>query len=160
MSEAPEGGGLALSFIVQTSDIPIFVNKRTSMPHYLFVYGTLMQKCRPNAWAAFLHTNAQYAGEASVEGLLYKVAYYPGLVRGEGVVYGELFELRDPEKVFRLLDEYEDYLPDDPDRSLYLRVLAWVTLTETGEKKESWLYYYNQPVTDFMPYENGRFTEE
>lgn len=127
---------------------------------YLFVYGTLMRKSLQNEWAAFLQQHADYLGEAMTEGVLYQVDYYPGLVKENGTVYGELYALEDPSYVLHFLDQYEDYFPQEPSKSLYLREKAMITLLPTAEKKEAWLYYYNQ-ATDHLPrYPDGRFAEK
>lgn len=127
------------------------------MSKYLFVYGTLMRKCPANEWSDFLNNNAVYLGEAITAGNLFKVADYPGLVKGAGLVYGELYLLEDPTYVFHYLDSYEDYFPENPASSLYLREMAEVVTIETGEKKMSWLYYYNQPTDHCFKYPDGKF---
>ncbi|KPM49487.1 gamma-glutamylcyclotransferase family protein [Jiulongibacter sediminis] len=128
---------------------------------YLFVYGTLMQKCTRNEWSAFLLKNARYLGEAKIRGDLYKVDYYPGLIKSENWVYGELFEIQDSSYIFHYLDQYEDYRPNDPENSLYTREKSEVWLTDNSVKSfSSWVYYYKKPFRQFEKYPKGRFIEE
>ncbi|UBM59120.1 gamma-glutamylcyclotransferase [Marinilongibacter aquaticus] len=124
---------------------------------YLFVYGTLMQKWQGNAWSALLHQNAEYCGEGKVEGQLYKIDFYPGLVKGDGEVFGEIWRLKAPEKLLPLLDEYEDFIPARPEESLYIRTVADVTDIKKSSTLRCWTYFYNRSV-DLLPiYPKGRF---
>jgi gamma-glutamylcyclotransferase (GGCT)/AIG2-like uncharacterized protein YtfP len=43
------------------------------------------------------------------------------------------------------LDRYEDFRPDDPDASLFLRVETTATLPD-GSRHRCWVYVYNRPV--------------
>ncbi|WP_341225422.1 gamma-glutamylcyclotransferase family protein [uncultured Arcticibacterium sp.] len=124
----------------------------------LFVYGTLMKKCKPNEWSAYLQENATYVGEASVKGKLYRIDFYPGLVKGEGTVYGEVYKLHEPALILPTLDEYEDYRPDALTDSLYLRENTEVTLLHNGEKKKCLIYYFNRPTDTYPEITSGRFT--
>jgi gamma-glutamylcyclotransferase (GGCT)/AIG2-like uncharacterized protein YtfP len=77
----------------------------------LFVYGTL-RRGFDNEHARLLREAAEFAGEAEVRGRIYRIGAYPGFVfeadgAEDGLVRGELYRLRDPEKAFAILDEYE-----------------------------------------------------
>lgn len=126
---------------------------------YLFVYGTLMKKCKRNEWSNFLQKNARYIGEARIKGDLYKVDFYPGLVKSESVVHGEVYEIKDRSYVFHYLDQYEDFNAENPEHSLYLRERSEVVLEKSGEKKEAWVYYYNRPIGHLKKYPKGLFSE-
>jgi gamma-glutamylcyclotransferase (GGCT)/AIG2-like uncharacterized protein YtfP len=127
---------------------------------YLFVYGTLMQKCALNEWSVFLQKNATFKGEAKIKGDLYKVDYYPGLIKGDNWVYGELLEIQDSSYIFHYLDQYEDYLPNEPENSLYTREKSEVWLTENEECYISWVYFYKKPFRHLEKYPKGRFIEK
>ena len=45
----------------------------------------------------------------------------------------------------RILDEIEGFRPNEPERSLYLRVRTDVTL-QSGEVRPAWAYFYNAPL--------------
>ncbi|MGR3809414.1 gamma-glutamylcyclotransferase family protein [Jiulongibacter sp. NS-SX5] len=123
----------------------------------LFVYGTLMKKCSANEWSDFLQKNANYLGEAKTKGDLYKIDYYPGLILSENWVYGELFELNDPSYAFHYLDQYEDFNPAKPEKSLYLREKMEVLINDAVEL--AWVYIFNRPYKHFEKYPQGRFIE-
>lgn len=124
---------------------------------YIFVYGTLMKKCKPNKWSKFLRDNAEYIGEAEVAGELYKIDFYPGLIKGSGKVFGELFELKNPNKTLPILDDYEDFNDSNISDSLYTRELCNVRLTHNDLVVEAWAYYFNGVVSEKSKYSSGRF---
>jgi gamma-glutamylcyclotransferase (GGCT)/AIG2-like uncharacterized protein YtfP len=92
------------------------------------------------------------------------VDYYPGIVpckNGEKYyVKGELYKLREPDKLFGFLDRYEEYNPIDPAHSEYVRKQAKVELKKDDKTYDAWVYYFNQSVDDleFMP--KGDFLNE
>lgn len=88
---------------------------------YLFVYGTLMSVFN-NPVAIFLRENALLKGKAHFNGLLFDLGNYPAAVYAPKTinkVFGEIYELKDPSKVFATLDVYEGL--NDPDFNLYER---------------------------------------
>lgn len=77
------------------------------MTPFLFVYGTLRSGFE-NEYARMLRAGSEFVGEAEVTGSLRAVGEYTALVaEGEGVVRGELYRMREPEKLLRVLDDYE-----------------------------------------------------
>ncbi|MFT5883921.1 MAG: gamma-glutamylcyclotransferase (GGCT)/AIG2-like uncharacterized protein YtfP [Arcticibacterium sp.] len=125
--------------------------------HYLFVYGMFMKKCSSNELSAFLQENAVYVDEASVEGSLYQIGLYPGLVKEKGTVYGEVYALNRPPETIAFLDEYEDYRMNDDANSLYLRESSMAKLVRTDKVIEAWVYYYNKPLDGLKKYDSGIF---
>ena len=82
----------------------------------LFVYGTL-RRGFSNEFASLLNASAQLIGEGSVNGRLYQVAHYPGLLLSsdpEEWVRGEVYRLESPEPIYAELDAYEGCGPTDP----------------------------------------------
>ncbi|TWT30103.1 gamma-glutamylcyclotransferase family protein [Blastopirellula retiformator] len=74
----------------------------------MFAYGTLKRgEEREKLWPARPLTVVT----AFTQGRLYELGEYPGLVRGEDRVQGELwiFKHRDIQRVLEVLDEVEDY---------------------------------------------------
>jgi gamma-glutamylcyclotransferase (GGCT)/AIG2-like uncharacterized protein YtfP len=131
---------------------------------YLFVYGTLLSDYGDNESHAWVDKHAAYLGKAKMDGKMYMVDYYPGIVPcGKGEKYcvkGELYKLKEPEELFGFLDRYEEYNPIDPAHSEYVRKQAKVELKSDGKVYDAWVYYFNQPVDDleFMP--KGDFLNE
>jgi gamma-glutamylcyclotransferase (GGCT)/AIG2-like uncharacterized protein YtfP len=81
----------------------------------LFTYGTLLAGMRLHAMLA----DAIFLGPAIIHGKLLDLGEYAGLVEGDGVVTGEIYEIDD--KLLERLDEVEGFRPHDPAGSLYLR---------------------------------------
>ena len=56
----------------------------------IIVYGSLRRKQGNSHWM----TNAQWFGDHQIEGYdLYNLGLYPGVVPGEGTVYGEVYRI-------------------------------------------------------------------
>ncbi|RWR02897.1 gamma-glutamylcyclotransferase [[Pantoea] beijingensis] len=56
----------------------------------IIVYGSLRRKQGNSHWM----TNAQWLGDHQIEGYeLYSLGHYPGIVRGEGQVYCEVYRV-------------------------------------------------------------------
>ena len=74
------------------------------------------------------------------------------------VVWGELYEMLDAAAVLAALDEIEGYRADDPERSLYTRVLTDVTLDD-GRTNPAWAYFYNAPLGRAQRIASGDYLE-
>jgi gamma-glutamylcyclotransferase (GGCT)/AIG2-like uncharacterized protein YtfP len=98
--------------------------------------------------ARFLVENGQLLGRATYRGRLYRITHYPGVVPSRDpkeTVVGDVFRLRDPNRVLRRLDIYEGCGLAPRKRSEYVREVVAVTL-EAGGAIEAWTYLYNWPV--------------
>src|ERR1700744_1963748 len=125
----------------------------------LFAYGTLMRGYS-HPMARLLSANADFIGEASRRGKLYKVKHYPGLTLSDDasdIVFGELYRLRAVEDLLREFDMYEACGDGFPEPTEYLRRMLSVTLAD-GTTSEAWTYIYNWPVDQFARIESGRFS--
>jgi gamma-glutamylcyclotransferase (GGCT)/AIG2-like uncharacterized protein YtfP len=124
----------------------------------LFVYGTLMRGYA-HPMARLLSANADFLGQASCRGRLYKVKHYPGLVlsnEAADVVFGELYRLRAVDDLLREFDMYEACGEGFPEPTQYVRQMLPVTLTD-GNERGAWTYIYNWPVATLSRIESGRF---
>ena len=127
-------------------------------PMRFFFYGTLAQHA-DNALSRFLTSKIARKVPASVPGRLFAIlsrdGAYPALVEGaiEGpMVLGTVYEMKETftaEDLARL-DAYEEYLPDAPERSLYLRAERQVRLM-SGEIVPAETYLYNKPIPRTAP---------
>jgi gamma-glutamylcyclotransferase (GGCT)/AIG2-like uncharacterized protein YtfP len=124
----------------------------------LFVYGTLMRGYQ-HPMARLLSANADFLGEATCRGRLYRVKHYPGLVLSKeaaDMVFGELYRLRAVADLLREFDMYEACGEGFPEPTQYVRQLLLVTLADGGVS-EAWTYIYNWPVAQLPRIESGRF---
>lgn len=87
-----------------------------------------------------------YRGRGSIRASLFDLGIYPAAVPApEGLVWGEVYEIADLDAVLAALDDIEGYRPDDPDKSLYARAEADVTMPD-GTIERAWVYFYNAPL--------------
>lgn len=115
------------------------------MGELLAVYGTLMSgqryEGRPD-----VETLLRPVGPCRIPGVLYSDGDYPWLVDAAGEVAGELYEVDEPDRVFAVLDAYENEgRHTGGGQGRYARrrrrlleppVEAWVYLWEGAERGE------------------------
>ena len=128
------------------------------MSEYLFVYGTL--GCNVgHEMHKHLVRHADFDGEGAFNGILYRIAHYPGAVASSNpndLVHGELYRLRDPATLFAALDPYESCGPNDPTPTKYVRFTTTV-IRPGGDSVTAWVYLYNRDVTVLARIGSGRF---
>jgi len=80
---------------------------------------------------------------AVIRATLIDLGDYPGVIAGDGLVRGELRELRpeDMQQTLRVLDEVEGYGGHGDD--LFVRRIVHCTL-EDGRQHTAWAYFYNR----------------
>jgi len=120
---------------------------------YIAVYGSLMSIHGAQKLAGTTD-KLKLIGQCKIPGLLYDLDEFPGLVPGDGEVVGELYMVEHPDAL-RLLDDYEAFYPNDPQRSLFVR--HRLCLIEPA--MECWVYLYNQPLTGRPRVESGNWTD-
>jgi gamma-glutamylcyclotransferase (GGCT)/AIG2-like uncharacterized protein YtfP len=112
---------------------------------FVFFYGTLMAGFDRRRRAG-IDSKLTYRGRGSIRAALFDLGIYPAAVPApEGVVWGEIYEMAEPDAVLAALDDIEGYRIDDPDKSLYARDQAEVTLPD-GSIEKAWVYFYNAPL--------------
>ncbi len=125
-------------------------------PH-LFVYGSLMSSAG-HAMGERLRREARLVGEATIQGRLYKISWYPGAVAsgdpGERV-HGEVYALDNPGRALAWLDDYEGIAPGNPDPSEYERAERPVRLA-SGEVL-AWVYLYRGDVAKLSQILDGHW---
>jgi gamma-glutamylcyclotransferase (GGCT)/AIG2-like uncharacterized protein YtfP len=128
------------------------------MANLVFFYGTLMTPFHRTARLS-VDSHLIYAGRGTIDAALFDLGIYPAAVPSpDDRVCGELYEITHPAIVLRALDELEAFNPEEPETSLYLRVLTPVT-TETGEVVNAWAYFYNAPLGRAQRIESGDYLE-
>lgn len=111
-------------------------------PELLAVYGSLRTGLASPHLTPVIDNGLRPVGPCTLEGQLYDLGEYPGLVAGDQAVVGELFEVLDP-RTLVLLDGYERYDPADLSGSLFVRLLVRL---RHPEATDAWVYLYNQPL--------------
>ena len=116
------------------------------MPDLLFVYGSLRSEF-DNVHALRLRAESRFAGKATAPGSIYLIERYPGYrPEPDGVVQGEIYELKDPTRTFAHLDEYEG---DEYRRN---------TIYLASPGGEAWIYEYATPRPLSSRIVSGDFT--
>lgn len=103
---------------------------------YIFVYGLFRDQAKK-----LLGDNAKLVSRDSINGKIWKVnEFYPGFIRGEGKVWGDVFQI--DQSVLPDLDEYEG---DEYNR---IRIT-----TESGIY--CWVYEYKHDTSEFIEIRSG-----
>ncbi len=128
------------------------------MPERVFFYGTLMTPFnRPGRQR--INQHLEYVGRGQIRAALYDLGIYPAAVPDhDGVVWGEVFEMRERDPVLAALDEIEGYRDDEPESSLYTRVVVPVAL-DSGSSVDAWVYFYNAPLGRAQRIESGDYLD-
>jgi gamma-glutamylcyclotransferase (GGCT)/AIG2-like uncharacterized protein YtfP len=113
---------------------------------FVFFYGTLMSPFnRPGRQ----RVNAQmsFTGRGRMRAALFDLGIYPAAIPtdDDSVVWGEVYEMLDTPAVLAALDEIEGHRANEPERSLYTRILSDVVLDD-GRTLQAWAYFYNAPL--------------
>jgi gamma-glutamylcyclotransferase (GGCT)/AIG2-like uncharacterized protein YtfP len=126
---------------------------------HVFFYGTLMAPFnRPGRQR--ITPKLQFKGRGTIKAALFDLGIYPAAIPAEdhSRVWGEVYETTDPQAVLAVLDEIEGHRPNEPDRSLYNRLLVDVTLDD-GRVEKAWAYFYNAPLGRAQRIESGDYLE-
>jgi gamma-glutamylcyclotransferase (GGCT)/AIG2-like uncharacterized protein YtfP len=118
------------------------------MPDLIFVYGSLRKNISSPA-SEVLDEHAEYVGEATFQGKLYKIDWYPGVVPSDDpddIVFGEVYKITDKDHVLSALDRYEGCSPEDPKPHAFVRKQRLVTLNNRGTI-DAWIYLYTRSVS-------------
>lgn len=140
-------------------------HKKNDIPNvlpasYLFVYGTLRKEME-HPFTAELRKYARWEGRAFLSGKLFLVDWYPGLVIPADQqhcypVHGDLFQIRDADRLFPILDAYEGCSASDPLPHMYQREVHPIF----WKKKKSvpaWVYRYVASVEGLIELQHGDF---
>lgn len=127
---------------------------------YLFVYGTLRSDYSgASPVKGVLNRFAERVGPATLQGRLYNIDWYPGVILSdhpEDVVVGELYSITNETQLLLRLDEYEGCSPEYPEPKLYVRKKVPVQ-TKKGERVLAWVYLYNGDADENERIKSGDF---
>jgi gamma-glutamylcyclotransferase (GGCT)/AIG2-like uncharacterized protein YtfP len=116
----------------------------------LFAYGTLRKSHAPREIAHAV-SNLRPIGRGRMRGEIHDLGEYPAAIlnRTTATIEGEVFEVPD-EATLHALDEYEEFDPAKPSRSLFIRKRKRITLLGSGATPGRqifcWVYEYNRPL--------------
>lgn len=128
------------------------------MSEYLFLYGTLRPEDAPVEIRSTV-AGLRLIGEGTVPGILYDLGEYPGALvdaAAEQRIFGTVYQLSEDRTALSRMDTYEDFRPDAPEESLFLRVRQKVEM-EAGGSVECWMYVYNMPPLNAPVVASGRW---
>jgi gamma-glutamylcyclotransferase (GGCT)/AIG2-like uncharacterized protein YtfP len=128
------------------------------MTPHLFVYGTLLSGAQ-HPKGARLRREARLVGAGTIQGRLYSLGRYPGLVETDdpsSIVHGEIYALDSPTASLRWLDTYEGISAGAADND-YERCERVVHLA-SGGTVTAWVYLYRATIKGVTPIPDGRWT--
>ena len=128
------------------------------MTALVFFYGTLMSGFSRSGRST-LDQILVPVGRGWISAALFDLGIYPAAIpASDSRVWGEVYQMLDPDAVLSSTDELEGVNPNEPDSSLYTRAEALVTLDE-GRVVTAWVYFYNAPLGRAERIESGDYRE-
>ncbi|MGZ8173086.1 gamma-glutamylcyclotransferase family protein [Methylobacter sp.] len=130
-------------------------------PDYIFVYGTLRRDANSDMHQ-LLAKYAEFVSDATYQGRLYKINYYPGAVPSDDsndAVHGEVYWLHQADVALPLLDQYEEFGPEFSEPNEYIRLKQSVVL-ENGRTITAWVYVYNHSTEGLESIESANFIQQ
>ncbi len=129
------------------------------MGDHVFFYGTLMSPFN-RAGRQRISPKLNFKGRGFIQAALFDLGIYPAAIPAEdnSKVWGEVYETSELPPVLAALDEIEGHRPNEPERSLYTRVLTNVTLDD-GSVETAWTYFYNAPLGQAQRIASGDYLD-
>jgi gamma-glutamylcyclotransferase (GGCT)/AIG2-like uncharacterized protein YtfP len=131
-------------------------NEPVATGDLFFFYGLLKQGACGSPQGLDLVGSGKFLGAARINGRMYDLGGFPGIVKGgpheKGECHGVLYRL-DHSGLAADMDAFEDILLHDHEASLYRREKV-IAQTEIGPVS-AWVYIYNQPVREASHVPNG-----
>jgi gamma-glutamylcyclotransferase (GGCT)/AIG2-like uncharacterized protein YtfP len=119
----------------------------------LFVYGSLL---RGMSLSSYME-GTRFLGPAYVKADMFYLGFYPGIINGENIVYGELYEVS--QEQLPVIDEVEDYIELDNERSAYLRRPIDAFRLADGKKVRAEAYFYNRSPEGKLLIDSGDYRQ-
>ena len=114
---------------------------RRTIRHIVF-YGTLRAGHKEHSRLK-LRMALAYVGKCQLDGKLYDLGRYPGLVLGAGQAEGEVYRIRDHALLARL-DAFEGFDARKPARSRFVRKVVAVRRPPNSTVRiPAWIYVFN-----------------
>jgi len=129
----------------------------TELTEFLFVYGSLRNGFK-NRYARFLQMGSELLGTAYTLGKLYDIGGYPGLKLSNDVteqVWGDIYRVGNAQKIYPMLDIYEESGNAFPKPNEYIKEL--ISVNFNGGELSAICYMYNRPVENLPRIHSGDF---
>ena len=137
-------------------------------PRQLFVYGTLLTSAE-HPLGDLLRQHGTLIGTGSIQARLYLITEedaegdntFPAALPSDYAqdrVFGELYDISDPERVYPDFDAYEACSEDWPEPHEFLLRLISVTL-DNSQTIEAGCYLYTYDISRATPISSGRFVD-
>jgi len=136
------------------------MTSHTKSDEFIFVYGTLRKIVGTEMHSVLAHY-CEYHSDGEIQGRLYEVEGYPGVVESEDLndtVKGELYKIECREKILPMLDDYEMCTENYPKPHPYTRKKVSVTIA-MDKKISAWVYIYNYPVSNLLLIASGDYLD-
>jgi pyruvate carboxylase len=150
--------------VVEQEDLVLSVEEAVlpepDKEEFLFVYGTL-RKGYGNELHKLIARNSELIGIANYQGKMYNIGEYPGIVPSNDTadqVKGELYKLTNPLRLVKILDEYEEFYPENEADSIFLRKSIQVEVD--GKTIDANAYLYNRSVDGLSVITTGDFLNQ
>jgi gamma-glutamylcyclotransferase (GGCT)/AIG2-like uncharacterized protein YtfP len=98
-----------------------------------------------------IRERCRFVAACTLPGRLYDFGDYPALIDGDGLIYGEVFEVDD--ETLHIIDAFEGYDPGEPGAGDYVRTLV---RTVDGAE-EVWVYRFRGDLGDAVPIASGDY---
>ena len=124
----------------------------------LFVYGTLLSELN-HPMHHIIAENCEFIDKATIQGRLYNVDWYPGLVLSENQedwVIGELYAIKNTEEIFEALNEYEGCSGSNEKPHMYQKKVCKV-FDGNKEVHRAHTYVYQFSTDELELIKNGDF---
>jgi gamma-glutamylcyclotransferase (GGCT)/AIG2-like uncharacterized protein YtfP len=113
---------------------------------FVFVYGTLRRGFELHHH--LVRVRAKYCGGGEVAGSLFDRGRYPGArpsSREDARIRGEVYQLRQPARDLRILDEIEGCTPGAAEGGEFVRQTTDVAL-DSGARRRAWVYWLREGI--------------
>ena len=129
----------------------------SEMNNHIFIYGTLLDS--KNEFGSFFKDNCCFISPAKFKGKMYDAREYPCVVPSgddKDVVHGSVFLMPRPERILKVLDDYEGFGDEQEQPNLFVRSLMKVK-TSDNKPVACWIYLYNLPVEGLRQIVSGKY---
>jgi len=126
----------------------------------LFVYGTLRRDIKKSRFS-LLSRYAAFLGYGHIQGCLYDLGPYPGIVlcqRPRPWVRGEIYRLEPADEALRVLDDYEGCGPANAEPRKFIRQQGEAILDD-GSRLLVWVYVYCGSLIGSRQLSSGDYQE-